>query len=452
MKKISTLVLILMMTLTLYNGQAQTYNITTNTTWNAGNPAPCTSNCTFNISAGITLTSNKAFTCSTCTFNGGNISIKQNLTCQPCAFSSDTITLLNAEIKPNSSTTSFTNVVLTASGTADINANTPVNITSSTFKFYNNTYFKNNGGQLNVSGSKLYFYDNSYFLANAGPVNLMHSSGFIVGDGTASSGAYVEMNGPQLNIYDNSYITMANKNNYYFNWGSYHYYTSTSAVTFTTYTTTNNNLNCGGSGQNSCSAPDAYGSATVNSSGLSSGTILPVTITEFIAGYSDHLVNISWTTTNAVNFNYFMVERSAEGTDWQSIATMQANYSAAENSYSFTDASPLDNISYYRLQMVDKDGKNYYSQVISVQTGIAANQIGIFPNPVINRNFNLRTGSSDETAVRVFTMQGQLLYMVSLKGQTQYQINLPAYTPTNNYLVVQVIGGGKINSFNILNK
>ena len=442
----------MMLMLVTYNGKAQTYNITTNTIWNAGSPAPCTSNCTFNISAGITLTISKSFTCATCTFSGGNISITQNLTCQPCAFSGNTITLSSAEIKPNSGTTSFTNVTLSATGTADINANTAVNITNSTFTFHNTSYFKNNGGQLNVSGSKLYFYDNSYFLANAGPVNLENSSGFIVGDGTASSGAYVDMNGPQLNIYDNSYITMANKNNYYFNWGSYHYYTSTSAPTFTTYTTTNNNLNCGGAGQNSCSAPDAYGSATVNSSGLSSGTILPVTITEFIAGYSNHLVNISWTTTNAINFNYFMVERSAEGTDWQSIATILAKYSATENSYKFTDASPLDNISYYRLQMVTKDAKTYYSQVISVQTSVATNQIGIFPNPVINRNFNLRTGSSDETTVRVFTMQGQLLYMVSLKGQTQYQINLPASAPTNNYLVVQVIGGGKINSFNILNK
>src|SRR5262249_42123246 len=162
--------------------------------------------------------------CATCTFNGGTIVISKNMTCQPCTFSSNVITLTSAEIKPNSGTSSFTNVTLTATGTADILANTAVNVTNSTFTFYNNTYFSNNSSTLNLDNSSFYFYDHSYFLANGGPVNLKNSSKLVAGDGTSSSDAYIKMNGPTLNIYDNSLISLQGKNNYYFNWGSYNYY------------------------------------------------------------------------------------------------------------------------------------------------------------------------------------------------------------------------------------
>jgi hypothetical protein len=74
----------------------------------------------------------------------------------------------------------------------------------------------------------------------------MSSSRIIAGDGSAGSGAYIKMNGPMLNIYDNSIISAAGKNNYYFDWNPYHYYTSTAAAMFTSYATKHNN-NCGGS-------------------------------------------------------------------------------------------------------------------------------------------------------------------------------------------------------------
>src|SRR5882672_5447881 len=126
MKKICTLLLFVLMMLA-YNSEAQTtYTVNSNTSWNGTYPATCTS-CTFNISTGVTLTIDKAITCATCTFNGGNISITQNVVCQPCAFSSNKITLTGKELKPNSSTSTFSSVTLSATGSADLLANTPVN-------------------------------------------------------------------------------------------------------------------------------------------------------------------------------------------------------------------------------------------------------------------------------------------------------------------------------------
>ena len=107
MKTISTLVLML----TLLNGFSQ---ITVNT--NTSHSAVCT-NCVFNIASGVTLTINSAGTCANCTFNGGNIVLSDDMTCQPCSFNGNNINIGTETLKPNSGTTSFTNVTLTASGT-----------------------------------------------------------------------------------------------------------------------------------------------------------------------------------------------------------------------------------------------------------------------------------------------------------------------------------------------
>ncbi len=366
------------------------------------------------------------------------MSITKDLTCQPCAFSGNTIALTSAAIKPNSGTTSFLNVTLTATGTANISANTPVNITSSTFKFYNTSYFFNNGGALNLTSSSFHFNNNSYFFANAGPVNLKSSSKFIVGDGTTASTAYVKMNGPALNIYDNSLIVLENKNNDYFNWGAYNYYASTASATHTSFSNP--------------SAPDYYGAATLNSVGFAPGAILPVTLTAFSADYSNHTVEILWSTEQEINFDHFTIQRSNDGNNWQTIGDVHAKDEAsASNNYSFDDASPLDNTNYYRLVMVDQNGKYSVSKIISVNTNETTSQVSIFPNPVINSTVNVKLPSNEAAVVNVFTMEGRLLFATALKGQSQYQINLPA-TTHNTYLVVQVISNGKTNAFNVLSK
>ncbi len=435
MKKICTLLSIAALILS-YNSQAQTYNITSNTTWSS-TPA-CTSGCTYNISNGVTLTINVSFTCSTCTFNGGDLSITKDLTCQPCTFSGKTIALSNAMIKPNSGTTSFSNVKLAATGTASVSANTPINVTNSNFKFYNTSFFYNNGGTLNISGSSFHFYDNSYFYANAGPVNLKSSSNFIFGDGTSSSAAYIKMNGPVLNIYDNSAIALENKNNDYFNWGSYNYYASTASATHTSFSNP--------------SAPNYYGASTLNSAGFTPGVILPVTLTGFSADYSNHTVEILWSTAQEINFDHFSIQRSNDGNNWQTIGNVQAKDNASTaNNYSFDDASPLDNTNYYRLVMVDQNGKYSVSKIISVNTNETTSQVSIFPNPVINSTVNVKLPSNEAAVINVFTMEGRLLFATALKGQSQYQISLPV-TTRNTYLVVQVISNGKTNAFNVLSK
>lgn len=406
MKTIFTLLILV----TLTNSFAQTtYTVSSNLSYSSN----C-SNCTFNISTGVTLTINGSVNCNNCTFSGGNISIEKDMKCQPCSFSGNTISMNNQTLKPNSGTTSFTNTTFTVGGTGAIEANTAVTITNSVFTFNNTSYFNNNGGQLDITNSKLYFNDNTYFNANAGPVNLKSASKLVAGNGLLSSHAYIKMNGPVLNIYDNaSSITMGNNNNYYFNWSAYN--SISNAKTYATaYPNAANSMNCGGAGQNACGvwgAPTVYGPSSLGSTGAAViSSALPVSLVGFtVNATNDNNVVIDWTSLQEINTSYFAIQRSANGSTWDRIGVTAAKVnSSVPVKYTYTDKSPLNGVAYYRLQTVDRDGKIAYSDVKVIHASLVKG-ISFFPNPAVDYVNVALTGAASDITVKLINQSGQVL-------------------------------------------
>jgi len=52
--------------------------------------------------------------------------------------------------------------------------------------------------------------------------------------------------------------------------------------------------------------------------------------------------------------------------------------------------------------------------------------------------------------VKIYTPGGQLLLINPLKGQFQYTVQLPASVLANSYILVQVIGNGRTQTFTVL--
>ncbi len=393
MKK--TAILIVFTVAFISNGFAQTvYTVNSNANYSAS----C-NNCTFNISAGVTLTINQAGTCNNCTFNGGNIQVNNNITCQPCTFSGNNITMTGQSINPNSKTTSFNNVVLTANGASSITANTPVAISNSVFTFNGTSYFNNNGGQLDITASTLNFFGDSYFIANAGPVNLKSASKLVAGNGAIASKAYIKINGPALNIYDAaSKIVLGNNNNFYFNWGGYNSISNNQSFT-TTYPSTASTLNCGGAGQNACgmwSAPTVYGPSVFNSTGVAAiSSALPIVLTDF----SVTTTGLSWTTAEEINADYFIVEYSATGVGFEKAGIVAAKGSMSHYTYNVTEAG------YYRLAMVDKDGTKAYSAIKMLNTATVKG-VSFYPNPVVDM---VNVSVAGQSTVQLLSQSGQVL-------------------------------------------
>ena len=439
MKTIFTSFACLIITVHLCAGTV--YSITSDKSWNGNFPSYCGS-CTFNISAGVTLTLNTNATCNSCIINGGIIAFTHDFTFQQSAFNNTKINVGAYSFNLQNNGTSFSNDVVNVSGAGIFNPSGTISISGSTFNFSGTSSFSNNGGQLDISSSNIYFYGNSFFNATAGPINLNSGSQMIAGDGTLSSKAYLLFNGPTLNLVDaGSALYIANINNYYYNWGTYN-----SLSNSKTYTTTSNNKNCGGTGQNSCKAQYYYGCGSFSNQGAVTCTTLAVSINDFSASRSGNEVKIAWSLPDAEQNSYFKIERSNDAVHFIPLSTLEAE--GNDSRYTYTDISPIAGENDYRISFINSDGKISYSKIISVMINASA-EISAFPNPVTGGQFYIQIPDSESATISVYSLQGQLLYMNTLAGQTKYAVRLPQ-TSNKQYLVVHVVTKENSSTFSLL--
>ncbi|MFD1871211.1 T9SS type A sorting domain-containing protein [Hymenobacter bucti] len=175
---------------------------------------------------------------------------------------------------------------------------------------------------------------------------------------------------------------------------------------------------------------------------------LPVNLLSFSATRNGTQVSCNWETASEQNSDYFIVERSADGTDYAPIGKVaSAGSSASKRSYYYADANPLTSLAYYRLRLVDTDGSESFSPVMTVAT---TNKLGaalvasVVPNPG-NDFFELLTSGSPIVEANIYnTLGGHLQRLVPSSPQTQrLNFNLANY-PAGIYVVrVQMAAGLK---------
>jgi len=174
---------------------------------------------------------------------------------------------------------------------------------------------------------------------------------------------------------------------------------------------------------------------------LSSGGTLPVVLTNFEAVLNNGVVNLLWTTSQENNSDHFGIERAKDGTHWQTLGTVAAaGFSSIPVNYSFTDQSPSDNVNYYRLQMVDKDGKYKYSP-IKVVNGTEVKGLRVFPNPA-NSFVNVTLGSDigAGTTIRLINQFGQALYERKLDHAAGTTFTIPVSGYAQGNYIIQIAG------------
>lgn len=108
---------------------------------------------------------------------------------------------------------------------------------------------------------------------------------------------------------------------------------------------------------------------------------LPIELLGFNAFLNSNYVVLEWLTASEINNDYFTVERSKNGEDWESIIiTDGAGYSSEEIKYLETDFRPYTALSYYRLKQTDYDGAFSYSETVAVNRNIETEFL-VYPNP-----------------------------------------------------------------------
>jgi len=121
--------------------------------------------------------------------------------------------------------------------------------------------------------------------------------------------------------------------------------------------------------------------------------VLPLTLLSFNGKREEKSIELDWTTTNETNVSHFELQRSFNGSEFEQFTNMAAKNNVAINQYNAIDNSleavnATTNI-YYRLKMIDNDGKYSYSKIVMVQP-VKQSNISVFPNPVKNGKLFIR--------------------------------------------------------------
>jgi len=174
---------------------------------------------------------------------------------------------------------------------------------------------------------------------------------------------------------------------------------------------------------------------------LQTFTTLPVTLTGWsVTALDNNQALLKWSTTNAVNFDHFVIQRSTDGSTFEDVHTVPAaaDDNAPVQSYSYTDQDNFNGKLYYRLMMVDQDGKTNYSNIASISLQ-DAQRVRIYPTRVDNGSFFVETNSTIHQAkLELFDMNGRRLQENDwsiLDGRQQVAVAGNGSLPSGAYIV-----------------
>ncbi|MBK9735276.1 MAG: T9SS type A sorting domain-containing protein [Saprospiraceae bacterium] len=186
-------------------------------------------------------------------------------------------------------------------------------------------------------------------------------------------------------------------------------------------------------------------SPTVNSyfQPIINNFVFPISLSSFdVTKINAKNARLNWTTSSEKNSDYFGIERSEDGDNWESIGTVKAaGILNSDLAYQFIDKTlPLnrskDQIFYYRLRLTDLDGDFKYSDTRGINFERATlDLISIYPNPTTDKvNVDLSSVelNSGPVSVLVYDMKGSLVLKRQVLGNGIELINIDQL-PTDIY-------------------
>lgn len=154
---------------------------------------------------------------------------------------------------------------------------------------------------------------------------------------------------------------------------------------------------------------------------------LPIELTKFdVTKNAENQVVIDWKTASESNSSHFEVEKSNDGQDFESIASIKSQRNSSTlQTYNFVDKNPAQGINYYRLRSVDLDGRFEYSLIKSVTIEKLSKFVQIYPNPAKDE-VNIKVSNTDENVVvKIFDQLGRVVQEFNLATPTINVSGLP---------------------------
>lgn len=172
---------------------------------------------------------------------------------------------------------------------------------------------------------------------------------------------------------------------------------------------------------------------------------LPVELTTFDAKVANgNHVNLAWATSSELNNDYFLIEHSTDGRNFESIGMVDGAGTTNEvQHYEFTDKTPMAGQNFYRLQQIDFDGQYEYSDIVSVKVSKSGELV---VNPTFASEEIVVMASDDAQLngdLTIFNLAGGIVYSEKLTANVDVKtIDVSAFN--NGYYLISVKNGQEV--------
>jgi hypothetical protein len=184
--------------------------------------------------------------------------------------------------------------------------------------------------------------------------------------------------------------------------------------------------------------------STTSLSNYVTNVTMPATLGYFKGEIKNGTANLSWASTNEINFSHYEVEASNNAVNWNKVATVIAKGSNS----TYTTGLAIAQNTWYRLKLVDKDGSFNYCNAVFLKVA-GKKSIELLSNPVKDAiKVSINNDKPTNYTAEIFTADGKKVAAKSYLhagGVTTLSMDAPSAKGlyyvrfTNNGLITDVL-------------
>jgi hypothetical protein len=174
-------------------------------------------------------------------------------------------------------------------------------------------------------------------------------------------------------------------------------------------------------------------------------TLVPLatTFTGFTGRLNNNKIDLQWIINNESAMSAYEVQRSVDGSNFTTISSQAAINTPGSRTYISSDATYLKGANYYRIRAIGLNGSAQYSNILNISGGARMQDIGIYPNPVVNKKMNMvfSVQTSGRYSLNLYSTSGSIIPLTPVEvmsGQTNLMVLLPRSLASGVYRVLIV--------------
>ncbi len=140
--------------------------------------------------------------------------------------------------------------------------------------------------------------------------------------------------------------------------------------------------------------------------------VLPIELLTFVGRNEDEKNKIQWVTSTEKNTKYFRLEKSVDGVNFETLLDVNAaGNSGSPKYYNAYDMNPIEEMTYYRLNLFYLNGTADYSNIIAINNANLTSYISnARPNPTKGDiEFDINTKGKEKITIEIYNNMGAIV-------------------------------------------